>query len=1172
MPQRTHKTGSLFGGVSRQPPHLRRENQVEEATNVALTVARGATSRPGTRYDRALTIPSYPSTGLRLHAVERDSSERYIFVYGDGVLRSFRDGGVESLVYQHSLPRLYMAGSGADDWRLVTIADTTLIASAAVTVTGKTSPSYSVAGDAPSSESLFSRTVGVGEYWRATQDDTVAASSHWRYKPGNDTFAVLTLPDANAAWSDPTYTVGGGSYLNPARQPMGGKVFFGVFPCATSKVGGAWTAATRTLTMPAGTFTGYTRAEGHYANITVGGTPGWYEVESAVFGGASVVLKDTTFSAIDVANATIDGIGYVGSMKIDCTTEDLSDMYRIALAFQRSLQDSLGQQALVAWVPKTGGAGHFEITSPWAGQYAHFPASYPTRSPASTVYDLTNAAGLPFYNTGSSTTAGTGVLGTATKSASSRWEHVPPPNQATALIDNTTAPQSLQRVYKTGSALTWATMTEKMLPYALYRFAAGTGTFAAYDTAGTNNGALVIGSQQQAAGTGPSAIASSYSITCTSAATGTYADMGVMEGIGNFLTRGFTVEFAVKVAAAYSSVFAVVGMGFPGTTAVQLHIRGNTVNGTAGSTNGWWVSLGDDAANMLTMRTGADTAFNDGNWHHVAVVVNTAAKTIVVYVDGVAQTMTTIANTTQTTFSDNVAKYPLTLGASKATSTTAASQKLDGSLAEVAFHPAVWGTDFVAARYGLYNSASYLNANSTSSTFPSLFVFSAIDWTPRFSGEPLTNKLPGVFAGTYKVSAMAYFDNRLWLGGGPNIAGSAVDDLFNFYAEDADNRVDSDPIDAPLSDDKGAANITDLVAFRRAMLVLTDGPRQYELSSEGNLTPSTVTLSATTAYRPLNVRPAAMDQAIYSCASGNQGANLMEYFPDESVSVLSVFNVSAHADGYLPATVRRIQAHSQTGRVFVLDAAKTTVYPYTTYWEGNKKIQSAWAKWTFQTDLQLEDIAVLGDELWTLQKLGSVWTLERMGCGEESTRNGLAESTHLDRQYVATGTYGGANTTWTFPVSDTTINRAVLLAGAGTVGTQVTVTSSGTTVTAAGADYSGGTVILGRAFTQEVELSEPFFKDPTGAASLNERKSYREVIVEHTDTGGYALVASTAGCTDRTETFAATVNSPQAVGELRAFPGGSTRDTTLTIRNTTARRFTVSAVETVLDVDGRVPQ
>ena len=120
-------------------------------------------------------------------------------------------------------------------------------------------------------------------------------------------------------------------------------------------------------------------------------------------------------------------------------------------------------------------------------------------------------------------------------------------------------------------------------------------------------------------------------------------------------------------------------------------------------------------------------------------------------------------------------------------------------------------------------------------------------------------------------------------------------------------------------------------------------------------------------------------------------------------------------------------------------------------------------------------------------------------------------------------------------------------------------------------NLAGGPVVLGRAFTQSVELSEPFFKDPNGAASMNARKSYREVITRHANTGAYTLTATKTGATNRTKSFAATVNTPQEHGSLRSFPTGDTSSTTLTISNATARPFTISAVEMVLDVDGRVP-
>lgn len=71
--------------------------------------------------------------------------------------------------------------------------------------------------------------------------------------------------------------------------------------------------------------------------------------------------------------------------------------------------------------------------------------------------------------------------------------------------------------------------------------------------------------------------------------------------------------------------------------------------GNWGSTSGYFLwyeggaltfSLGGAGTNASTALVGTPGGFGDGNWHHVAAVVDRSAQTIQIYVDGTAQTLT----------------------------------------------------------------------------------------------------------------------------------------------------------------------------------------------------------------------------------------------------------------------------------------------------------------------------------------------------------------------------------------------------------------------------------------------------------------------------------------------------------------------------------------------------
>lgn len=83
---------NMLGGVTRLPPALRGPNQLQDAENVTLHLARGLEKRPGTEYikpgiagdiNSGLVVDDFTrtSTTLHFHWVDRDSDEKYLMVF-----------------------------------------------------------------------------------------------------------------------------------------------------------------------------------------------------------------------------------------------------------------------------------------------------------------------------------------------------------------------------------------------------------------------------------------------------------------------------------------------------------------------------------------------------------------------------------------------------------------------------------------------------------------------------------------------------------------------------------------------------------------------------------------------------------------------------------------------------------------------------------------------------------------------------------------------------------------------------------------------------------------------------------------------------------------------------------------------------------------------------------
>ena len=81
---------TLFGGVSRQPPAVRRDNQVEAADNALLSVVTGGfEKRPGSQHLSDITSSLTAGVTYAVHAINRDPTEQFFVLLGNGEVHVF---------------------------------------------------------------------------------------------------------------------------------------------------------------------------------------------------------------------------------------------------------------------------------------------------------------------------------------------------------------------------------------------------------------------------------------------------------------------------------------------------------------------------------------------------------------------------------------------------------------------------------------------------------------------------------------------------------------------------------------------------------------------------------------------------------------------------------------------------------------------------------------------------------------------------------------------------------------------------------------------------------------------------------------------------------------------------------------------------------------------------
>jgi hypothetical protein len=255
---------------------------------------------------------------------------------------------------------------------------------------------------------------------------------------------------------------------------------------------------------------------------------------------------------------------------------------------------------------------------------------------------------------------------------------------------------------------------------------------------------------------------------------------------------------------------------------------------------------------------------------------------------------------------------------------------------------------------------------------PLVFDADVIDWKPRFTGDHDSNPAPSIFidkdgaAAAITLSDVAFHRNRFMLAGDENLVFSVDGDFFNLFIEDADTIVDSDPIDRALSSNQ--VTIVDFVVpYRKSLAVFTKSGRQFELNAPEAFTPNTVSITESTSYQTTpNVRPQRIHESLYFTGPDGLRAKLyrLRALADSVNTRADV--VSQHAFELLPSDIKSLEVWPDNDMVFVMPRDTNVIYVYQTFHRGTREEQLAWGKWTFSTNYEIDDIAVIEDVLYML--------------------------------------------------------------------------------------------------------------------------------------------------------------------------------------------------------------
>ena len=451
---------------------------------------------------------------------------------------------------------------------------------------------------------------------------------------------------------------------------------------------------------------------------------------------------------------------------------------------------------------------------------------------------------------------------------------------------------------------------------------------------------------------------------------------------------------------------------------------------------------------------------------------------------------------------------------------------------------------------------------------PATFTIDVTPWNKRLSGDEGSNPVPELISEERTINDVAFFEDRLTFVGDEKILFTANGDFLELYKFNANNIVDSDPIQRSLSTNE-VTTIDFCTPFRDVLVLFTRSGRQFELSSRGAFTPSTVKIDIGTSYNTVQaVRPRVSNAMLHFVAVRERETILVESRYSVESAATAANETTAHVERLLPTDIQTIAASPNNSTVVLMAASGQTLYAYDYFVIGDQKRQSAWTKYTVDASYRLADIAAIRNQLYMIVESQSQFVLESLSLSRPADDTGVGYSARLDRAVSLLGVYVNPTTTWTLPggLSDTTITRAVLATGTltGAAGDEITVTNAGTTVTKTG-NYGGASAIIGRPFTMSVELTRPFRKDQNDRADIEAWVQHREIITAHKDTGSYTLRGTMTNRVDRTKTFAPASGILSSAGTMKSRFNGRADGMRVFIENATAKPCTIASIQYLLD-------
>ena len=401
------------------------------------------------------------------------------------------------------------------------------------------------------------------------------------------------------------------------------------------------------------------------------------------------------------------------------------------------------------------------------------------------------------------------------------------------------------------------------------------------------------------------------------------------------------------------------------------------------------------------------------------------------------------------------------------------------------------------------------------------FTFKKATWVERKVGDEETAPDPS-FIGS-KIRDIFFHKNRLGLLHGENYVLSKVSEFFTFFPSTVTTILDSDVIDAAVSQ-TSVETLNFGIPYQDSVLLFSEST-QYILKGGDILSIETVSANPTTKFENSQIaKPILIGKSVYFANDKATSTGIRELFDQVETGEPDAIDVTAHIPTYIPKGLYKFAGSTNENLLCAIttDAdSRNVVYVYQFFWDGSSKLQSAWSKWSFGTGVTILNIDFIENELFlVLQRADGVY-LEKMNVSSDYREPGMNYNVYVDRKIdesnLTNASYNASTnlTTYTLPYSanPNTTHKVIKRAGNANPGEEIILSScTGTQICLVG-DTTAIPLLFGETFSSEYTYTKQNIKEDSRggkaqALIINARLQLRTWSVEFNESGYFRAMVS----------------------------------------------------------------